>query len=156
MSAQTDTQTHTDTHKHTHTQSNLYPLTIILFIFMSMCCVGLSELVCSTCCDSWQKPERARDPLKLKSLGGKKPDLLQEQHVSFNVEPSSQCLSWVAVFVCLINCFFETESRCIVRLSWNSLCRLGWPRTHTDPLTSPSLWHVPHHHRLLVLFCFLI
>lgn len=66
------TNRHTDTHRHAPTHTNattFYPLIIILFIFMCMHCVGLSEFVCITCHCGWQKSERAQDPLKLMSLG---------------------------------------------------------------------------------------
>ena len=52
-------------------------------------------------------------------------------------------------FVCL---FFETGFLCVAWLSWNSLCRPGWPRIQKSAcLCLPSAWikGVCHHTRLI-------
>jgi hypothetical protein len=45
-------------------------------------------------------------------------------------------------------CFFEAGFLCIVLVSWNSLCRLGWPRTQKSAclcLPSAGIKGMCHH-----------
>ena len=67
------------------------------------------------------------------------------------------------LFVCLFVClFFETGFFCEAWLSWNSVCRPGWPRTQRSAclcLPSAGIKGMRHHARLGIDFfkeCFLL
>jgi hypothetical protein len=62
--------------------------------------------------------------------------------------PSVVSLSFVCLFVCLFLCFQDRVSLYSPWLSWNSLCRPGWPRTQKSTclcLPSARTKGVHHH-----------
>jgi hypothetical protein len=82
-------------------------------------------------------------------------------HLSFNIQfhlhnsiirdSSLPCISYL--FVCLFVCLFSRQGFSVYPwLSWNSLCRPGWPRTQKSPclcLPSAGTKGVRHHARLV-------
>jgi hypothetical protein len=63
------------------------------------------------------------------------------------------CFVYVFLFV-----FFETGFLCVAWLSWNSLCRPGWPRTQKSAclcLPSAGIKGVCHHAQLFFFLRFI-
>lgn len=58
-------------------------------------------------------------------------------HVCLYIHVEARGQYWVSFSICSFTLFyFVTDFHCIALAAWNS--RIGWPRTHRDPLASHS------------------